>query len=93
MMPRDQRLEKLTVEKGLVLGFFASLLGAAMIGWIVFCWWRTGFGELDYPVTMRWVVPGVGLVALGFQTAMASLMGGVLRMHHSRQKNRMDVES
>jgi hypothetical protein len=24
-------------------------------------WWREGFGRLDYPTTMRWMIPGVAL--------------------------------
>ncbi len=39
---------------------------------------------------MRLVVPGVTLVAIGFQTAMAALMAGVLKMQRqtfSRNKH------
>ena len=87
MMPAHERLETLTVEKGLVAGLVAAAIGILMIGWVVLKWWQVGFGELKYPVTMRWVVPGVTLVAAGFQTAMASLMAGVLKMQRSRQTN------
>ena len=84
MMPADERLERLTVERGLVFGVIAGALGVLFIAAVVWQWWQKDFGRLDYPVTMRWVVPGVTLVALGFQTVMASLMGGVLRMRPSR---------
>lgn len=87
MMPKHEKLENLTVEKGLVFGLLAAGIGLVMIGVIVFRWWQSEFGELQYPVTMRWVVPGVTLVAIGFQTAMASLMAGVLKMQRSRDED------
>ncbi len=85
MMPKHEKLENLTVEKGLMFGIVAGVVGLLMIAAVVFQWWQSGFGELQYAITMRWVVPGVTLVALGFQTAMASLMAGVLKMQRSRK--------
>ena len=84
MMPKNEKLENLTVEKGLVFGLVAAAAGVLMIGFIAYRWWQSDFGELEYPVTMRWIIPGVTLVAIGFQTAMASLMAGVLKMQRSR---------
>jgi hypothetical protein len=84
LMPPHPRLEKLTVEHGLIFGLAMLALGISMIGYILFQWWRMEFGALDYPTTMRWVVPGVTLAAVGFQTMMAALMAGVLRMQPKR---------
>ncbi|TWU50829.1 Undecaprenyl-phosphate 4-deoxy-4-formamido-L-arabinose transferase [Rubripirellula tenax] len=81
MMPPHDRLEKLTVERGLIFGLIAAAVGAVLIGAVIVQWYRADFGRLDYPQTMRLVVPGVTLVAIGFQTAMAALMAGVLKMH------------
>lgn len=81
MMPPHERLEKLTVERGLIFGLVAGLVGTLLIAAVIYQWWRENFGPLDYPVTMRLVVPGVTLVAIGFQTVMAALMAGVLKMH------------
>ena len=41
----------------------------------------TGFGHLDYAYTMRFVVPGATLVALGFQTVFSSFFVSILGMH------------
>ncbi len=84
LLPRHARLERLTVERGLVVGLWASALGVLLILLVTFQWWQAGFGRLDYPRTMRFVVPGVTLVATGFQTVMAALFAGVLRMHRSK---------
>ncbi|KAA5544528.1 glycosyltransferase family 2 protein [Roseiconus nitratireducens] len=85
MMPPHEKLERVTVERGLVLGILEGAIGALLILVIVWRWWRQDFGPLVYPQTMRWVVPGVTLVAIGFQTAMASLMAGVLQMQRHRR--------
>ncbi len=83
MIPRRDSLERLTVERGLAFGSAASLLGLILIARVVYDWWRVDFGPLDYPYTMRLVVPGVTLVALGFQTVLAALMAGVLKMQRT----------
>lgn len=93
MMPPNEKLEHVTVERGLVFGILAGIVGIAMIGVIVWRWWQQDFGQLDYPQTMRWVVPGVTLVAIGFQTAMASLMSGVLMMQRSRRLRQFGQEN
>ncbi len=80
MMPSHERLERLTVEHGLAAGSITSVVGLAFIARVIYVWWRADFGPLNYPETMRWIVPGVTLVALGFQTALAALMAGVLKM-------------
>lgn len=86
MMPALPRLEKITVEHGIGFGLIMFMAGSLLISIVIVTWWQGDFGKLDYPQTMRLVVPGVTLVAVGFQTAMASLMAGVLRMqrrnHH-----------
>jgi hypothetical protein len=43
-------------------------------------WWLTDFGNLDYAYTMRFVVPGATLIALGFQTAFSSFFVSILGM-------------
>ncbi len=85
MMPRHKRLEQLTVEHGLAFGLAISSIGLVLITRVVYVWWQSDFGSLDYPHTMRWVVPGVTLVAFGFQTALAALMAGVLKMRPAQQ--------
>ena len=85
MIPPHEKLEKLTVERGLIFGLVMTVIGTALIAAVIVQWWRVDFGGLDYPFTMRLVVPGVTFVAIGFQTAMAALMAGVLKMHRREQ--------
>jgi len=44
-------------------------------------WWGTGWGPLNYAETMRWVIPGATLSALGFQTVLSSFFISILGMH------------
>ena len=43
-------------------------------------WQQAAFGSLDYAHTMRWVIPGVTLAALGFQTVLWSFYVSILGM-------------
>jgi hypothetical protein len=43
-------------------------------------WRARGFGPLDYAYTMRRVIPGVTLTALGFQTVLSSFFVSILGM-------------
>lgn len=83
MMPPAPRLERWTVERGIVLAIALGLAGVALIGTVTLRWWWTDFGDLAYPITMRLVIPGIMLVAIAFQALSASLFAGVLRMHRS----------
>jgi glycosyltransferase involved in cell wall biosynthesis len=84
LLPADSRFERLqstvTLEKGLIAGAAAALLGVVLLVLAVNKWRTTGFGELDYASTMRLVVPGVTLTALGFQTVLSSFFLSVLAL-------------
>ncbi|NBV21718.1 MAG: glycosyltransferase family 2 protein [Proteobacteria bacterium] len=67
-----------TLERGLLLGSAALLVGTSLLVAAVAQWQAAGFGRLDYAHTMRWVIPGVTLTALGFQTVLASFFVAVL---------------
>ncbi len=54
--------------------------GSALLLAAVNDWRLAGFGRLDYAHTMRWVIPGATLVAIGVQTALASFLVSLLAM-------------
>jgi hypothetical protein len=84
LLPEDPRLTKLatvvTLEHGLLAGAAAMLAGMALLVGAVSQWWAVDFGPLDYSHTMRWVIPGVTLTTLGFQTVLSSFFLSVLGM-------------
>jgi len=82
IMPRDQRidalLERVTLERAILAGAVMFAAGLVMIAVAVNTWRVSAFGNLDYERTMRWVVPGAGLTALGFQTILSGFLLGIL---------------
>jgi glycosyltransferase involved in cell wall biosynthesis len=84
LMPEDPALARffslVTLERGLLVGAGALLLGVALLLAAVDQWRVAGFGALDYARTMRLVIPGTTLTALGFQTVLASFFLSILRL-------------
>jgi len=84
LIPEDPRLERwaqvIRLEHGLLVGFGLCAAGCGLILAVVLRSWRAGFGDLDYAHTMRWVIPGTILVAVGFQTILAAFLLSLLRM-------------
>ena len=84
LLPEDPRLNRFfkvfSLELGLFLGGVSFVVGVALLSATIFSWWKTGFGSLDYPRTMRYVIPGMTLAALGFQTILFSFFTSILGM-------------
>jgi len=84
LLPKDPRVDRffkvIYLERGLAIGAFAFLAGLILLGASVLQWKSTHFGRLDYAVTMRWVIPGATLTALGFQTVLSSFFVSILGM-------------
>jgi len=87
LLPPDPRLERFhrqfSLERGLALAGVSFLAGLFLLGVAVNTWRLAGFGGLNYPDTMRWVIPGVLLTALGFQTLLFGFLTSILRMDRS----------
>ena len=84
LMPPDPRLEKfytvMNLEKGLLAATLAMLVGIVLLLLAVNQWRLVHFGPLDYAKTMRLVIPGATLVAIGFQTILSSFFVSILGM-------------
>jgi glycosyltransferase involved in cell wall biosynthesis len=84
LVPEDPELRRffalVNLERGLLVGAGALLLGVVLLLTAVNQWRVAGFGALDYAHTMRFVIPGTTLTALGFQTVLASFFLSLLRM-------------
>jgi glycosyltransferase involved in cell wall biosynthesis len=82
LLPEDTQMEKMlgffNLERGLVAGALAVVSGIGLLAYAIHLWTSVHFGSLDYPSTMRWVIPGVTLTALGTQTVLASFFVGIL---------------
>ena len=84
LLPEDSRMTRLfrivNLERGLIAGALATLAGVLLLAGAVNQWRLQGFGDLDYSRTMRWVIPGVTLTTLGFQTVLSSFFLSILGM-------------
>jgi glycosyltransferase involved in cell wall biosynthesis len=84
LLPADPHLrrflEAAQLEKGLVLALAGCLLGTGLLLTAVNEWRLAGFGRLDYAHTMRWVIPGATLVAVGVQTFLSSFLVSLVAM-------------
>jgi hypothetical protein len=68
----------MNLERGLILALLTFLAGVVLLTLAVNKWRLTGFGNLDYRNTLRWVVPGATLTALGVQTMLSSFFVSIL---------------
>jgi hypothetical protein len=84
LLPEDQRLTSffklINLERALIVASAAMLVGLAVLLEAVNQWRLTSFGHLDYAMTMRLVIPGATLTALGFQTVLSGFFVSILGM-------------
>ena len=82
LLPDDTRIARLgkyvQLEHGVAGGAITFLAGMILIALAFKEWSAVGFGPLDYSHTMRLVIPGVTLAAIGFQTILSSFFMSVL---------------
>jgi glycosyltransferase involved in cell wall biosynthesis len=82
--PEDPRMNRffeiVNLERGLVFSSLLLATGLVILLIAVNDWRLTGFGRLDYAQTMRWVIPGSTMTALGVQTLFSSFFASVLGM-------------
>jgi glycosyltransferase involved in cell wall biosynthesis len=82
ILPDDSRIWRLqkflSLERGLLAGSIAMLSGFTLLSWAVVEWVQSGFGAMGYSHTMRIVIPGSTLTALGVQTLFGSFFLDVL---------------
>jgi hypothetical protein len=82
LLPDDKRFahffDVVTLEKALLLSVLIFGIGVVLLLVALNQWRLVSFGQLDYVMTMRLVVPGVTLTALGFQTILSSFFLSIL---------------
>jgi len=84
LMPEDPRMtrffEIMYLERGLLLSGAGLVVGLGLLIAAILQWKLTGFGTLDYTKTMRLVIPGATVTALGFQIMLSSFFASILGM-------------
>lgn len=85
LLPDEPRIRRLlerrgTLEVGLIVGVLLVACGLGLSFYALATWNNAGFGRLNYPNTLRIVIPGATLIACGMQTALSALFLSVLRL-------------
>lgn len=70
--------ELFNLERGLVLGAVVTFIGLVLLATVLFRWYGTGFGPLDYRASLRLTIPGVMFTSLGVQTILFSFFASIL---------------
>jgi hypothetical protein len=82
LLPPDRRMDRfyevVNLERGLIVALAALVFGLVLLCLSVNQWRLHDFGRLDYAYTMRFVIPGVTLTALGFQTILSGFFVSIL---------------
>ena len=71
---------RFSVETGLVVSIGLLFPAIYLLVYAILIWKGNSFGVLDYAITMRYVVPGMTLFVLGFQTMLFSFFSGILNI-------------
>ncbi len=84
ILPYDDRLfdmvSRFSLEKLLLLSIAIGTLGMAGFTISVYGWYKIGFGELNYQITIRQLVPSLCLISISIQGIFNSFMLSTLMM-------------
>ncbi len=87
LLPEDARMNQFfkvaNLERGLCAALLLLVAGMGLLVAAVNDWRLAQFGPLNYERTMRMVIPGAMLTALGFQTVLSSFFASILGLRHT----------
>ena len=88
LLPEDDQYRRFyrfaNLERGLIAAVLILVFGVVLLIVAANRWRLVGFGQLDYAQTMRLVIPGATLTALGFQTVISSFFVSILGLQRQR---------
>ena len=82
LLPEDRRLARVlrhvSLETGLLVGFSLIVLGVGGSVYAFLRWSGVSFGPLDASRSLRWVVPSMTSLVLGFEVVLSSFFLSIL---------------
>ncbi|NNE35344.1 MAG: hypothetical protein HKN13_08915 [Rhodothermales bacterium] len=97
LLPSGSRIVKWTnivsLEAGLVVGFILLMAGLAGTSYSLMYWADSSFGSLDTSITLRFVVPSVTAIVLGFQVILSSFFLSILGLGRASQTVTADAST
>ena len=87
-LPKEPRitrlLEKLSLERGLILGALIGLAGLAGLIFSVLYWHGQGFHNLNYEHSLRLMIPSVTALMVSCQVILGTFFLSILGIKHTR---------
>lgn len=87
LLPVDRRvaraLERITLERGVLVGLVLIVVGGSVLIIQTLGWGIGGFGELEVTSSIRWSIVAGTTLTIGFQLVLVSFLLGVLRLDES----------
>jgi glycosyltransferase involved in cell wall biosynthesis len=87
-LPKEPRitrlLEKLSLERGLILGALIGLAGLAGLIFSVLYWQGQGFHKLNYEHSLRLMIPSVTALMVSCQVILGTFFLSILGIKHTR---------
>lgn len=84
ILPYDDKLfeivSRFSLEKLLIISLLIGVIGMAGFVWSVYGWYKIGFAELNYQITMRQLLPSLSLISISIQGIFNSFMLSTLMM-------------
>ena len=84
MLPQARRftsvLDRLTLERVLVVALLCLLLGLSGFAWCVAKWMSLGFGPIQYPTVLRVLLISMTTLAIGIQLALTGFLNSILEI-------------
>lgn len=79
----NQKLEKITIEKGIIIGIILFLIGFVLTLISISEWKSTEFSNLNPLVVMKLTIPAMILMVVGIQIIFSSFFAGILKVKRS----------
>jgi len=73
-------IRRASLETGVVVGALTVTLGLLVYLYTAWLWSQTGFGPLNYEVTLRTMIPGSALIGVGVEVLFASFLISLLEL-------------
>ncbi|HVV00064.1 MAG TPA: glycosyltransferase family 2 protein, partial [Verrucomicrobiae bacterium] len=86
LLPENRSFQNLmrifSLERGILMGLFLGMAGAAFLATAILKWKAAGFGMISYPQSLRLVIPAVTCMTLGVQMIFSSFFLSILELKH-----------
>ena len=78
-------LNKITLEKGLIIGIFLAIIGLALSIYSLCIWQNAAWGNLNPVDVMPITIPAVYLIIIGIQMTFSSFLLGILNIEYKKK--------